>query len=164
MQTTTETPTKKHLTVLNATAKLDLDVDAELKAFEREQMKALGLEPGKEHWRDDNPTTFTATQRAHTTILISGLTMAHDLFLQGGLRGIGYKVEAIDCPDNAALQFGKEFGNRGQCNPTYFTVGNLVKYLTYLRDEKGIPAKEIVDNYVFVTAGACGPWPAPTIG
>jgi hypothetical protein len=59
--------------------------------------------------------------------------MAHDLFLQGALRGLGYKTKAIDVPDNSALTFGKEFGNRGQCNPTYFTVGNLVKYLAYLR-------------------------------
>src|SRR5689334_16201388 len=145
----------KKLPILNN--KIELDVDAELKAFELEQMAALGLEPGKEHWRDDNPTKFTASQRAHTTILISGLTMAHDFFLQGALRGIGYQVQAIDCPDSVALQFGKEFGNRGQCNPTYFTVGNLVKYLTYLRDEQKIPTAEIVANYVFVTAGACGP-------
>jgi predicted nucleotide-binding protein (sugar kinase/HSP70/actin superfamily) len=137
--------------------KTELDIDAELKKFEEEQMALLGLEAGKEHWRDDNPTTFTGKQRAHTTLLISGLTMAHDLFLQGALRGIGYKVTAIDCPDNAALTFGKEFGNRGQCNPTYFTVGNLVKYLTYLRDEQKIPVADIVANYVFVTAGACGP-------
>jgi predicted nucleotide-binding protein (sugar kinase/HSP70/actin superfamily) len=151
---TIQSGTKK-LPILNN--KIELDVDAELKAFELEQMKQLGLEPGREHWRDDNPTKFTATQRAHTTILISGLTMAHDFFLQGALRGIGYKVQAIDCPDSVALQFGKEFGNRGQCNPTYFTVGNLVKYLTWLRDEKKIPTQEIVANYVFVTAGACGP-------
>jgi predicted nucleotide-binding protein (sugar kinase/HSP70/actin superfamily) len=151
---TIETSVKK-LPILNNA--MDLDIDAELKKFELEQMAQLGLEPGKEHWRDDNPTKFTGTQRAHTTLLISGLTMAHDLFLQGALRGIGYKVKAIDCPDNAALQFGKEFGNRGQCNPTYFTVGNLVKYLVWLRDEQKIPTREIVDNYVFVTAGACGP-------
>ena len=138
-------------------SKLDLDLEAELKSFELEQMAELGLEPGKEHWRDDNPTKFTASQREHTTILISGLTMAHDFFLQGALRGIGYKVKAIDCPDSVALQFGKEFGNRGQCNPTYFTVGNLIKYLTYLRDEQKIPVQEIVSGYVFVTAGACGP-------
>jgi predicted nucleotide-binding protein (sugar kinase/HSP70/actin superfamily) len=137
--------------------KLDIDVDAELKKFEEEQMAMLGLEPGREHWRDENPTTFTAKQRAHTTLLIAGLTMAHDLFLQGALRGIGYKVKAIDVPDTVALQFGKEFGNRGQCNPTYFTVGNLIKYLTYLRDEQKMPVAEIVANYVFVTAGACGP-------
>ena len=118
------------LPILGDNASVDIDVDAELKKFELEQMAALGLEAGKEHWRDDNPTTFTGGQRAHTTLLISGLTMAHDLFLQGALRGIGYKVKAIDVPDNSALTFGKEFGNRGQCNPTYFTVGNLVKYLT----------------------------------
>jgi predicted nucleotide-binding protein (sugar kinase/HSP70/actin superfamily) len=137
--------------------KLDLDVEAELKKFEEEQMAALGLEPAREHWRDENPQTFTGKQRAHTTLLIAGLTMAHDLFLQGALRGIGYKVKAIDCPDTVALQFGKEFGNRGQCNPTYFTVGNLIKYLTYLRDEQKISVEDIVKNYVFVTAGACGP-------
>ena len=138
-------------------AKVEFDIDAELKQFELEQMAALGIEPGKEHWRDDNPTTFTGKQRAHTTLLISGLTMSHDLFLQGALRGIGYKVKAIDCPDNSALTFGKEFGNRGQCNPTYFTVGNLIKYLSWLRDEQKVPVADIVNNYVFITAGACGP-------
>ena len=49
----------KKLPILNN--KIDLDVDAELKAFELEQMAALGLEPGKEHWRDDNPTRFMAS-------------------------------------------------------------------------------------------------------
>ena len=44
-------------------------------------------------------------------------------------KGIGYNVADTRLPDNAGLQAGKEFGNRGQCNPTYFTVGNLVKYL-----------------------------------
>jgi len=83
--------------------------------------------------------------------------MAHDLFLQGALRGLGYKTKAIDVPDNSALTFGKEFGNRGQCNPTYFTVGNLVKYLAWLRDDQKIPVKDIVENHVFITAGACGP-------
>jgi predicted nucleotide-binding protein (sugar kinase/HSP70/actin superfamily) len=137
--------------------KMEIDVEAELKKFEAEQMAALGLEPGREHWRDDNPQKFTAEQRAHTTILAGGLTQAHDLFVSAGLRGLGYKVVPLDCPDNSALTFGKEFGNRGQCNPTYFTVGNLIKYLVYLRDERGIPKDDIVKNYLFITAGACGP-------
>ena len=75
------------------------------------------------------PRQFTADQRAlPDAILVCGLTMAHDLFIKSALRGIGYKVMAMDTPDNDALQFGREYGN-GQCNPTYFTVGNLVKYL-----------------------------------
>jgi len=154
---TTETSRKRLPILNNGSSKVELDLDGELKKFELEQMAALGLEPGHEHWRDDNPVTFTGSQREHTTLLISGLTMSHDLFLQGALRGIGYKVKAIDCPDQSALQFGKEFGNRGQCNPTYFTVGNLVKYLTYLRDDQKMPVKDIIANHVFLTAGACGP-------
>jgi predicted nucleotide-binding protein (sugar kinase/HSP70/actin superfamily) len=102
------------------------------------------------------PRTFTRDQREHTTILVCGLTMAHDLFIQSALRGIGYNVMAMDVPDNDALQYGREYGNRGQCNPTYFTVGNLVKYLDGLRD-RGMSKDDIVKNHVFITAGACGP-------
>ncbi len=100
---------------------------------------------------------FTAAERPKITLLVSGLTAAHDFLIEGALAGLGYKVTALDCPDNEALRHGKEFGNRGQCNPTYFTVGNLVKYLAKLRDEQGMSAEDIVQNYVFLTAGACGP-------
>src|SRR4051795_9721098 len=132
-------------------------IEAELKQFELEERKRLGLPiEGAKHWFDAVPRTFTRDQREHTTVLVSGLTMAHDLFVQSALRGIGYKVLAMDTPDNDALQYGREYGNRGQCNPTYFTVGNLVKYLDGLRD-RGIAKEDIVKNHVFITAGACGP-------
>ncbi len=133
------------------------NLEAELARFESEERARLGL-PTQEvkQWFDAVPREFTADQRAHTTILVCGLTMAHDLFIQSALRGIGYKVLAMDVPDNDALQFGREYGNRGQCNPTYFTVGNLVKYLDGLR-EQGMKTEDIVKNHVFITAGACGP-------
>ncbi|MCA9676856.1 MAG: 2-hydroxyglutaryl-CoA dehydratase [Kofleriaceae bacterium] len=132
-------------------------IEKQLEQFEQEERARLGLptEAAKQ-WFDAVPREFTASQRAHTTILVCGLTMAHDLFIQAALRGIGYKVMAMDVPDNDALQYGREYGNRGQCNPTYFTVGNLVKYLSELR-EQGMSKEDIVKNYVFVTAGACGP-------
>jgi predicted nucleotide-binding protein (sugar kinase/HSP70/actin superfamily) len=132
-------------------------IEAELQKFELDERRRLGLpvETAKQ-WFDAVPRTFTREQREHTTILVCGLTMAHDLFIQAALRGIGYKVLAMDVPDNDALQFGREYGNRGQCNPTYFTVGNLVKYLDGLR-EQGHKTEDIVKNHVFITAGACGP-------
>ena len=37
------------LPILGENANVDIDVDAELKKFEQEQMAALGLEAGKEH-------------------------------------------------------------------------------------------------------------------
>ena len=132
-------------------------IEAELKKFEIEERQRLGLPvENAQHWFDAVPREFTREQREHTTILVSGLTMAHDLFIQAALRGIGYKVMAMDVADNDALQFGREYGNRGQCNPTYFTVGNLVKYLDGLRNQ-GMTKEDIVKNHVFITAGACGP-------
>ncbi len=135
-----------------------IDMDAELKKFEEEERKRLGLDTKTEHWIEDMAgLTFTKKEKAKITMLVGGLTMAHDYFVEAGLRGAGYNVQMLECPTNEGLQVGKEFGNRGQCNPTYFTVGNLVKYLITLRDKHGMTAKEVVEKYVFLTAGACGP-------
>jgi predicted nucleotide-binding protein (sugar kinase/HSP70/actin superfamily) len=136
------------------------DVDVALEDFMRREREKLGLpeEKPKQQWTDQMvDPSFSADQRPNTTLLIGGLTLAHDYLIQGALRGQGYQVRALDCPDNDALRRGKEFGNRAQCNPTYFTVGNLVKELIRLRDEEGLSTQEIVDKHVFVTAGACGP-------
>jgi predicted nucleotide-binding protein (sugar kinase/HSP70/actin superfamily) len=135
-----------------------IDVDAELRAFEETERKRLGLDQKTEQWLEEMANlTFTKTEKPNITLLIGGLTLAHDFLIEGALKGIGYNVQMMDAPNNAALQFGKEFGNRGQCNPTYFTVGNLVQYLTILRDKHGMSSEEIVKKFVFLTAGACGP-------
>ena len=99
---------------------------------------------------------FTKSQRDHTTILFGGLTWKHEKLIHGALEGLGYKCEAVPVPNKRAFQLGKEYGNNGQCNPTYFTVGNLVQFAQSL-EEKGLTKQEIIDRYVFFTAGACGP-------
>ncbi len=134
-----------------------LDIEAELARFEAEERARLGLADARVHWRDDVPRHFTAEGRARTTILCGGLTLAHGRLIVAAISGLGYRIQNLDQPDNEALRLGKEFGNRGQCNPTYFTVGNLVKHLTWLRDAQGLSAREIVDHYLFVTGGGCGP-------
>ena len=135
------------------------DIDDELARFEAEERARLGLGAAPvEHWRDEMTSpVFTAKQRKATTLLVGGLTLAHNTFIVGALEGIGYKVRALDCPDTGALRHGKEFGNRGQCNPTYFTVGSLVQELCRLRDEEGLSSDEVIERFCFVTAGACGP-------
>ncbi len=135
-----------------------LSIEEELAKFEAEEKSRLGLDVGAERWVEDMANlTFTKSEKAHITLLIGGLTLAHDYLVEGALKGIGYNVLMMNAPDNAAFQAGKEFGNRGQCNPTYFTVGNLVAYLITLRDKHGMSSKDIVKNFVFLTAGACGP-------
>jgi predicted nucleotide-binding protein (sugar kinase/HSP70/actin superfamily) len=141
----------------DAAPSMESDLEKELAEFAAQQARDLGLE--RDQWVEPvhSNSEFKAADRPHTTLLVSGLTMAHDKLVCSMLRGLGYNVELLECPDNAALQFGKEFGNRGQCNPTYYTVGNLVKSLCAMRDEKGLRTEDILKNYVFVTAGACGP-------
>lgn len=130
-------------------------IAAELNQFAEEEAAKLGLD--REQWVEPVNTTFTRSQRETTTMLVSGLTLAHDTLVCGAFEHLGYTVAKLDAPDNEALQFGKEFGNRAQCNPTYYTVGNLVKHLVNLRDKEGMAAEDIIENYLFVTAGACGP-------
>src|SRR3954470_5242433 len=163
-QTTVTTAAKKKLPI--AGQKLDpsmatgsgFDLDAEMKKFEAEERKRLGLDGKVDQWVEDMVGLgFRKSERASVTLLIGGLTLAQDFLIEGGLKGIGYNVQMLDVPTTEGFQTGKEFGNRGQCNPTYFTGGNLVQYLITLRDKHGMSAKEGVDKYVFLTAGACGP-------
>ncbi len=152
-QTTVTTAAKKKLPIAG-----QLDLDAELKLFEAEERKRLGLDGKVDQWVEDMVGLgFKKSERSGITLLIGGLTLAQDFLIEGGLKGVGYNVQMLDCPTTEGFQTGKEFGNRGQCNPTYFTVGNLVQYLITLRDKHGMSAKEIVQKYVFLTAGACGP-------
>ena len=109
------------------------------------------------HFKRPQERAFTRAERDHVTVLLGGLTMRHDELILAGLRGLGYRIERIPTPRKADFQAGKEYGNNGQCNPTYFTVGALVNHLKRLRDEQGLATEMILRDYVFVTAGACGP-------
>ena len=109
-----------------------------------------------QHFHKPIERPFTKSERDPTTVLYGGLTWKHEKLIYGALEGLGYKCEAIPVPNKRAFQLGKEYGNNGQCNPTYFTVGNLVQFVQNL-EEKGLTKQEIIDRYVFITAGACGP-------
>jgi predicted nucleotide-binding protein (sugar kinase/HSP70/actin superfamily) len=116
-----------------------------------------GLDPRQmQHFERPVERPFTRDQRPHTTVLYGGLTWKHEHLIQGALAGLGYLCEPLPVPDVAAFQLGKEYGNNGQCNPTYFTVGNLVKHLQTL-ERGGVSRQDILGKYIFVTAGACGP-------
>jgi predicted nucleotide-binding protein (sugar kinase/HSP70/actin superfamily) len=133
------------------------EIEREVRAFEAEERRRLGLEAAPEHFRDANPQRFTKEDRARTTVLFGGLTTMHDALLEAGLGSLGYGAKALPRPDTSSLQYGKEFGNRAQCNPTYFTVGNLIKHLVHLRDALGMSVEDIVRDHVFYTLGSCGP-------
>jgi predicted nucleotide-binding protein (sugar kinase/HSP70/actin superfamily) len=147
----------------NATPRVALpllqdSINQQLAAERQRLLHEAGLSTGPlTHFKRPKERPFTRAERDHTTVLIGGLTTRHDNLLLSGLHGLGYRSALLPTPVKADFQAGKEYGNNGQCNPTYFTVGNLVNYLKDLRDRQGVPTERILNDYVFVTAGTCGP-------
>jgi len=128
-------------------------------AIERARLeREAGLDaPRAAHFSRPAERPFTRDERHRVTLLFGGLTARTDRLIRAATENLGYRVAVIPTPTKADFQTGKEYGNNGQCNPTYFTVGALVNYLRRLRDEDGMRTADIVRDYVFVTAGACGP-------
>lgn len=114
------------------------------------------IQTGTVHYRRRAERPFLASERQHTTILFGGLTWKHERLIRAVLQGCGYLCETIPTPDIQSYQLGREYCNTGQCNPVYFTVGSLLRYLEQLRAQ-GRTRQQIVDSYVFFTAGSCGP-------
>ena len=127
-------------------------------AAERARLQtAAGLEAATPvHFHRPLERPFTANERDRVTILFGGLTWKHEELLRAVFEGAGYRCDVLPAPDVAAYQLGREHGNVGQCNPTYFTVGALIQYLRRL-EAGGLSRRAIVDGYVFFTAGTCGP-------
>jgi predicted nucleotide-binding protein (sugar kinase/HSP70/actin superfamily) len=125
-------------------------------AEERARLRSQAGLSQPEHFRRPQERKFLAHDRDKVTILFGGLTWKHEALIQAVFQGSGYRCENLPVPAVADFQAGKEYGNNGQCNPTYFTVGNLVRFLQGL-EAQGVPRQEILDNYVFFTAGSCGP-------
>ena len=133
----------------------DVEIKQRLEAERVRLRKIAGLDRPT-HFHRPVERAFTAEERSKVTILFGGFTWKHEDLIRAVFQGCGYRCEKLPVPDVPAFQIGKEYGNNGQCNPTYFTVGNLVQYLQFLEKE-GISRQEILDNYVFFTAGSCGP-------
>lgn len=133
-------------------------VRAAVQAERERLMREAGITVGPvQHFKRPVERGFTRAERGQVTIWVGGLTLRHEQLIIAGLEGLGYKVGLIPTPVKADFQAGKEFGNNGQCNPTYFTVGALVNHLRRMRDEENIPLEKILSDHVFITAGACGP-------
>jgi len=125
-------------------------------ARERLERRAHLNTPRLTHYRRETERPFTAEERDRVTILIGGLTARHERLIKAILEACGLHCEPIPQPDLAACLVGKQYGNNGLCNPAYFTVGGLVSYLQQL-EAGGMSRQDIVDRYVFFTAGGCGP-------
>jgi predicted nucleotide-binding protein (sugar kinase/HSP70/actin superfamily) len=117
---------------------------------------ALSIDKRTPQYRRPPERAFAAEERDNVTILVGGLTRKHEEFIRAVFQGSGHNCELLPVPDQEAFLLGKEFGNNGQCSPAYFTSGALIQYLRQL-EAQGMSRRDIVDNYLYFTAGSCGP-------
>src|SRR5258706_635256 len=137
---------------------VQIEQDQELQqrlAAERARLREQAGLTSPSHFHRPIERAFKAEERNRVTILFGGFTWKHEDLIRAVFQGCGYNCEKLRVQDVAGFQTGKEFGNNGQCNPTYFTVGNLVQYLQS-SEKQHIERHQMLDTYVFFTAGSCG--------
>ncbi len=106
------------------------------------------------HYKAYRSRPFSREERKTVTILYGGLTWKHERLIQGVFHNLLYNAEPLPQVSRQDMETGKELIDVGACCPTTFVTGNLINFL------KGNGGKrsrdEIVNDYVYLTAGACG--------
>ncbi len=101
-----------------------------------------------------SPRPFLKKDREKVEILFGGLSWRAENVLQALFENLGYLARPLPPPTREDLMLGRELADIGQCCPTSFTAGNLANFLRTETDRIGPDA--VVENYVYLTAGACG--------
>jgi len=156
MSTSWQVPSTPSTIPLRTRQAIEEEIQRRVEAERARVSQSAAARQPRVHFQRPVERPFTAAERGRVTILFGGLTSKHEWLITSAFRSAGYRVEALPTPDVASFQLGKEYGNNGQCNPTYFTVGHLIKYLKQL-ESSGRTRQDIIDSYVFFTAGSCGP-------
>lgn len=136
---------------------IDADIERRLGAARRRlESRAAVTADAITHYRRPAERPFTEQERDRVTILFGGLTVRHERLIQAVFESCGYSCRALPQPDVISCQIGKQYCNNGVCNPAYFTIGSLIRYLQQL-EAAGMPRQDIIDRHVFFTVGSCGP-------
>ena len=133
------------------------EIERELRASRPRSARRLGLTRSRSSTGTIPTRRSSREQIARHDHPVGGLTLAHDTSAHRRARGPRLQGADARLPDIESLQFGKEFGNRGQCNPTYFTVGNLVKHLVEAARREGHARRRHHRDARVPHGGACGP-------
>jgi predicted nucleotide-binding protein (sugar kinase/HSP70/actin superfamily) len=115
------------------------------------------LGPGKQ-WSGYEQPPWLKKDRKSVTILYSFVERRKSLFLRSFFKRRGFKY--IDMGDHIKedVRYGREYSNRMECNPVYFTTGSLIRHLLKIEQETGLSKKEIAEKYIFLCGGGqCGP-------
>lgn len=104
-----------------------------------------------------NPPWFKKDKKK-VTVLFNFVERRKSYFLQAYFHRRGYKYRDLGDHCYEDVRWGKEYGNRMECNPMYFTSGSIIKALFQIEKETGLSKNEIAKKYIFLGGGGqCGP-------
>jgi predicted nucleotide-binding protein (sugar kinase/HSP70/actin superfamily) len=112
----------------------------------------------EEQWFGYENPKWDKKDKGKATVLYSFLERRKSFFLRAFFVRNGY--EFIDLGDHIKedVRWGKEYGNRMECNPMYFTSGALIRNLVKIETETGLSKEDIVKKFIFLGGGGqCGP-------
>ena len=85
--------------------------------------------PGREPWKGYENPPWLRRDKKKVTVLYNYVERWKSFFFKAHLERKGYRC--VDLGDHVKedLAWGKEYGNRMECNPMYFTSGALIRNL-----------------------------------
>jgi len=128
---------------------------------ERELPKPTSIAPKfirKDHWRGYEQESWRKKDKKTVTVMYSFIERRKSYFLRAWFKRNGYRF--LDMGDHIKedVRHGREYGNRMECNPMYFTSGSLIRHLKEIEKDKGLSREEISKKYIFLCGGGqCGP-------
>jgi predicted nucleotide-binding protein (sugar kinase/HSP70/actin superfamily) len=112
----------------------------------------------KGRWKGYTTGIWPRADKKNVTVLYSFVERRKSFFLRAWFKRNGYRF--IDMGDHVKedVSYGREYGNRMECNPMYFTSGSLIRHLLRIEEETGLSREEIARRYIFLCGGGqCGP-------
>ena len=110
-----------------------------------------------EQWDGYPNPAWLKKDKKKVTLLFNFVEQRKSFFLQAYFHRHGFIYKDLG-PYLRRCPLGKEYGNRMECNPMYFTSGSIIKNLFQIQKETGLTKEEIVNKYVFLGGGGqCGP-------
>ncbi len=109
-------------------------------------------------WQGYQNPNWPKKKKKSVTILYNVIERRKSYFLRAYLKRNGYNFRDLGDHIQEDVRWGKEWGNRMECNPMYFTSGSLIRNLMQIQKETGLSKEEIVEQYIFLGGGGqCGP-------
>lgn len=109
-------------------------------------------------WEGYDSPIWKKEDKHKVTILCSMIERRKSYYLHAYFERNGYNYYDMGDHIKEDVRWGREYGNRMQCNPLYFTSGALIRTLDKIHRETGLTKDEVVEKYIFLGGGGqCGP-------